>query len=113
MRILLFIVVALLPAFGYSQNNTARKIIDVHLHARSFDNYGNPPYPNPVTGSIPKWKNNAQVVQMTLDTLKKYQVVKAIVSGTLSRVQDFYQADAPRFIPSLDYDTDPLNTLGD
>jgi uncharacterized protein len=103
MRVLLLFIVAFLSQPVYSQNKVDRKIIDVHLHARPFNYYGNPPVPNPVTGVQPKWKNDAEVVQMTIDTMKKYGIVKAIISGTLSRVADFKNADTGRFIPSLDY----------
>ena len=103
MRILLCFIVGFFSQPVYSQNKVERKIIDVHLHARPFDYYGNPPAPNFITGVQAKWKNDAEVVQMTLDTLKKYGIVKAIISGTVSRVADFKNADPERFIPSLDY----------
>jgi predicted TIM-barrel fold metal-dependent hydrolase len=103
MRILVLSIVAFLSQIVYSQNKADRKIIDVHLHARTFNYYGDPPAPNPVTGARPKWKNDAEVVQMTIDTMKKYGIVKAIISGNLSRVADFRNADSGRFIPSLEY----------
>ena len=103
MKISLLFFIAILSLPVLSQDTIKRKIIDVHLHARPFDYYGNPPAPNFITGVQPKWKNDAEVVQMTLDTLKKYGIVKAIVSGTVSRVADFKNADPGRFIPSLDY----------
>ena len=103
MRIALLFFIAFLPLPVLSQDSSKRKIIDVHLHARPFDQYGNPPVPNFITGVQPKWKNDAEVVQMTIDTLKKYGIVKAIISGSSSRVADFRNADPGRFIPSLDY----------
>jgi predicted TIM-barrel fold metal-dependent hydrolase len=103
MRILCLFVIAFGFRPVYAQQTPGRKIIDMHLHARPFNYYGNPPAPNPVTRVKPTWKNDAEVVQMTIDTLKKYGVVKAIISGTISRVADFKNADPGRFIPSLDY----------
>lgn len=103
MRIMLLFIVAILPMLVLSQNATERKIIDVHLHARTFNYYGNPPAPSPATGMQPKWKTDGEVVQMTLDTLKKYGIVKAIISGNLSRVADFKNADSARFVSSLEY----------
>jgi uncharacterized protein len=90
-----------------------RKIIDVHLHARHFDSYGNPPYPNPVTGKSPSWKSDEDVVRETLSVLKKYNIVKAITSGSLDRISQFYQADPKRIIPSLDYPDPHNNPLPD
>lgn len=90
-----------------------RPIIEVHLHARSFNNYGDPPAPNPITGKRPEWKNNKEVVAMTLDTLKKYRVVRAITSGSLALVTDYQKADPGRIIPSLDYPDNQNSPLPD
>lgn len=100
---------ALFFCCGAQTRNGARKIIDVHLHARHVDSYGNPPYPNPVTGKAPSWKSDEDVVTETLSMLKKWNVVKAITSGSLDRISEFYQADPKRIIPSLDY-PDPHNS---
>ena len=102
MRYSFLFLATLLPLAVLSQD-PKRKIIDVHLHARTFNYYGNPPAPNPVTGLQPKWKNDAEVVQITLDTLKKYGIIKAIISGNLTRIADFKNADSARFVSSLEY----------
>ena len=103
MRLLFLFVITIISQLVYAQNKAERKIIDVHLHARAFDYYGNPPSPNPVTGLQPKWKNDQEVVQMTIDTLKKYGIEKAILSGILPRIADFQKVDSARIVPSLEY----------
>jgi len=94
---------------GAQSKQSTRRIIDVHLHARHFDSYGNPPFPNPITGQAPAWKNDEEVVKETLAVLKKYNIVKAITSGGLNRIFEFYNADPQRIVPSLDY-PDPQNS---
>ena len=80
-----------------------RKIIDVHFHARLYTDYPNPPPPNPKTGKIPAWKNDKEVIDIMLATLRANNVVKVIVSGSIATVNNFQMADPARFIPGFDY----------
>ena len=99
-----FILISFIALLSAGQKKIPqRKIIVVHFHARSFDDYGRPPAPNPVTGKIPNYKTDKDVVDIMLATLKKNNVVKVIASGSLIRVTDFVLADSTRFIPSLDF----------
>lgn len=86
-----------------SAQTQRRKIIDVHLHARHFNDYGDPPAPNPVTGVVPNWKNDKEVVEKTLSSLRKWNIQFAVVSGGLDLVSQFETADPARFIPSLEF----------
>jgi hypothetical protein len=90
-----------------------RKIIDVHFHARQFSDYGQTPPPNPKTGKIPTWKNDKEVIDVMLTTLKRNNVVKVIVSGSLITVRNFQMADSGRIIPALDYPGEQNNPLPD
>jgi len=112
MKRVLPLLLLLVAVSGRAQTG-ARKIIDVHLHARHFDTYGNPPYPNPVTGKAPTWQTDQQVIDETRTILKKYHVVYAIVSGGLERIGQFQKADAQLFIPSLDYPDPQHSALPD
>lgn len=103
MRIFFSFIASLFFLSAFSQKKASRNIIDVHLHARLFNDYGDPPSPNPLTGKKPQYTNDKEVAAMTLDTLRKYNVVYAIASGSLSRIIDFKQADTTRLIPSLEY----------
>lgn len=86
-----------------AQTQPARKIIDVHFHARLFTDYGKTPPPNPITGKIPPYKTDQEIVDIMMATLRKNNIVKAIVSGNLTRVSDYQKADSARFIPSLEW----------
>jgi hypothetical protein len=90
------------PLFGFSQTQK-RKIIDVHFHARYFDDYGFPPPANPLTGMIPQYKTNDELRDLTFATLKKNNIVKVICAGNLKRVNDYKIVDSAMVISSLEY----------
>ncbi|GAB4093585.1 amidohydrolase family protein [Flaviaesturariibacter terrae] len=106
--LLLATVVAAQPA-----NRPVRRIIDVHLHARGWTQYGTPPAANPVTAVAPRWSSDAEVMKATRDSLRRWGVVRAIVSGTPARAAAFRQYDSALFIPALDYGDDASNPLPD
>jgi hypothetical protein len=58
-------------------------IIDMHLHAMSWDQHGNPPPPNPVTGKVPTARTDKEAMEASLAELERYNVVKAVAGGTL------------------------------
>src|SRR5215207_10340114 len=95
---LLFTTIACLFLLSANKKIPQRKIIDVHLNARLADDYGTPPPSNPRTGKIPKWKNDKEVIEMTVATLKQCNVVKAIAQGSLLTIRNFQIADSGRFI---------------
>lgn len=90
-----------------------RKIIDVHFHTRSSGDYGVIPPPNPVTKKIPKAFTNEEIYNSNVMLLKKYNVVKAICSGTLARNADFISKDPKLFISSLEFPDHQNNPLPD
>jgi predicted TIM-barrel fold metal-dependent hydrolase len=90
-----------------------RKIIDVHFHTRSAGDYGVPAPPNPFTGKTPDAATNEAILVNNIAQLKKYNVVKAICSGTLNRNVDFIAKDPSRFISSLEYPDHQNNPLPD
>src|SRR4026208_1044302 len=90
-----------------------RKIIDVHFHARLTTDYPNPPRANPITGKIPHWKNDKEMMDIMLAALKDNGVVKAIVSGNITTVGNYQKADPERVIPGFDYPFEGNMTLPD
>ena len=56
-------------------------IIDMHLHAFGFDEYGNPPPPNEVTGKLPTARTDKEAMDASLTALKRYNIVKAVASA--------------------------------
>ncbi len=84
-------------------------IIDMHLHAFGFDEYGNPPPPNEITGKRPTARTDQDVLEETLAALRRYNVVKAVASGPLEDVLR-WRAAAPDLIIGGAY-CGPRNTL--
>jgi len=110
----LFIVLGCLLLLSANQEKIQqRKIIDVHFHARQFRDYGQTPAPNPKTGKIPTWKNDKEVIDAMLATLKLNNVVKVIACGSLTTVRNFQMADSGRIIPALNYPDVQNNPLPD
>ncbi|SNR81908.1 amidohydrolase family protein [Flavobacterium sp. ov086] len=109
-RILLFLLPILFLQNIIAQN---RKIIDVHFHTRSAGDYGKIPPPNPITGKTPEAQTNEAIFNSNIALLKKYNVVKAICSGTLKRNSDYISKDPTRFLSSLEYPDHQNNALPD
>ncbi|HWN88983.1 MAG TPA: hypothetical protein VNM35_07965, partial [Chitinophagaceae bacterium] len=113
MRLLYTIIACIFLSAANQKNNPPRKIIDVHFHAHSSTDYGKIPPPNPVTGKIPKWKNDKDVIDQMLATLKVNNVVKAIACGSFATIKEFQSADVERIIPALDFPDSQNNPLPD
>jgi uncharacterized protein len=73
-------------------------IIDMHLHAFSWDHQGNPPPPNPVTGKVPTARTNKEAMEASLAELKRYNVVRAVVGGPLEHVLRWRATEPERLI---------------
>lgn len=108
-----YFILLLIVGWTISLRAQSRRIIDVHFHTRSAGDYGVPPPPNPVTGKMPDAGTNQAILTHNLALLKKYNVVKAICSGTLLRNADFIAQDPKRFISSLEYPDHQNNPLPD
>ena len=96
MRILSIIIACLLLLSANQKKIQQRKIIDVHFHAHQSRDYGKTPPPNPVTGKIPKWKNDKEVIDIMLATLKKNNVIKAIASGQFIQLSGIFIWPIPK-----------------
>ncbi|MEP6835638.1 MAG: amidohydrolase family protein [Gemmatimonas sp.] len=68
-------------------------VIDMHLHAFAFNAYGNPAPPNEVTGLVPHYASDSAAMHATFDTLRRYNVVRAVASGPLADVQRWRAAN--------------------
>lgn len=67
-------------------------IIDMHLHAFGFDEYGDPPPANEISGKIPAARTDAAAMAASLDAMKKHGVVLAVASGPIEQVLDWKRA---------------------
>jgi len=113
MRILCIIIVSTFFLAADKKQTPLGKIIDVHFHARLLTDYSNPPPPNPRTGKIPEWKNDKEMMDIMLTTLKDNNVVKVIASGNVTTVGKYQMADPGRVIPGFDYPFKGNNSLPD
>jgi len=70
----------------------------MHLHAFGFDEYGNPPPPNEITGRLPTARTDKEALDASLAALKRYNIVKAVASGPLEDVLRWREAAPDRII---------------
>jgi predicted TIM-barrel fold metal-dependent hydrolase len=73
-------------------------IIDMHIHAFSWDHQGNPPPPNPVTGKVPAARTDKEAMEASLAELRRYNVVRAVAGGRSEHVSRWHAADPERII---------------
>ena len=73
-------------------------IIDMHLHAFPADFFGKAGLPNPVTGTPSAASTDEALLQASLTALERYNIVKAVTSGPLARVEQWRTAAPDRFI---------------
>ena len=78
-------------------------IIDMHLHAFRLDD-GMPPALNPVTGQPSAATTSAELRDMSLAALKRYSIVKAVVSGPSETVDQWFEAAPDRIIVGVHVD---------
>jgi uncharacterized protein len=73
-------------------------IIDMHLHAFSWDHQGNPPPSNPITGKVPSARTDKEAMDASLAELRRYNVIKAVAGGRLVQVSQWRASDPDRII---------------
>ena len=73
-------------------------IIDMHIHAFSWDDLGNPPPPSPVTGKAPTAHTDKEAMEASLAELRRYNVVRAVAGGRSEHVARWHAADPERII---------------
>jgi uncharacterized protein len=118
-KIKLFWIFALLCAFIGCRSNqpsdtardataAKRPIIDMHMHALTFEAYSNGERPpNPTTGKPPEAKTSADILRLTLEAMDRYNIKVAVLSGRLETVYE-WKAKAPdRFITSASFSGRP------
>ena len=66
-------------------------IIDMHIHAFSWDHQGNPPPPNPVTGKVPTARTDKEAMEASLAELRRYNVVRAVAGGPSEHVSRWHR----------------------
>jgi uncharacterized protein len=95
----LLTIFALAP--GAQKNETKRPpIIDVHMHAFEKDDRWTHKVPNPVTGQPMTATTEQTHMQATFAEMKKYNIVKAVVSNDYQAVLRWKAASPDHIIPS-------------
>lgn len=97
-------VFILYTTFSFAQEKPALPIIDMHLHAHLPDVPAGIPAPcdpQPCTGSSSATSSSQESLQLTLEQMDRYHIVKGYLSGTDLKILSAWQAEAPgRFIAS-------------
>jgi predicted TIM-barrel fold metal-dependent hydrolase len=75
-------------------------VIDMHLHAFGFDQYGDPAPPNEITGRVPEARSDAEAMAATFREMDRHGVVLAVASGPLDHVLRWRRADPGRILGS-------------
>jgi uncharacterized protein len=98
-----------------------RRIIDVHMHAYPAATVFTDPIVNPITGAKSPIHNGAEHMEACIAEMKRYNVVKGVVSGgdgdRLKAATDWRDRDPARFVAgagvrgSDDTPLPPLETL--
>ncbi len=87
-------------------------IIDMHLHSYRLDD-GRPPAVNPVTGRPSAARTSAELRDMSLAELERYNIVKAVASGPSETVAQWREAAPDRIMVGAFVDeASPLPDLG-
>jgi predicted TIM-barrel fold metal-dependent hydrolase len=82
---------------------SARRIIDVHVHAYNDGSMG-PNIPNPVTGARAYATSEAEHREATFCALSRHNVVRAVVSNDWRAVQRWKNQDPKRVIAGIGLD---------
>ena len=69
-------------------------IIDMHLHAFGFDEYGLPIPPNEITGRSPTYRSDREAMEATLAAMRAAGIVRAVASGPIRHVTRWRAAAA-------------------
>ncbi len=101
------------PGTNEGQRRSAKApIIDMHLHAFGFDEYGYPAPPNEVTGNAPTFDSDEAAMRGAFDALRRAGIVRAVASGPREHVDRWREA-APAWILGGAYtgSRDPLPSI--
>lgn len=101
-----FIFLLLIASTSLAQNSAQRHlpIIDVHAHAIAKDPRWDQKVANPITGQAMVATNEQAHMQATLAEMKKYNIVKAVVSGDYEATLRWKKTAPENIIVSYGFD---------
>jgi uncharacterized protein len=112
-NILSLILVLIFASAASAQKNELNRapIIDVHMHVYAEDERWTHRVPNPVTGQPMTATNERAHMQATLAEMKRYNVVKAVVSNDYQTAMRWKAASPDYIIPSYGFNDPALPDL--
>src|SRR5512142_2518131 len=67
-----------------------RPLIDMHMHALTFETWANGDRPpHPLTGKPPEAETSADILRLTLEAMDRYNIKLAVLSGRLGTVYEW------------------------
>jgi uncharacterized protein len=105
-RVLSLILLTVFASAAPAQKNEQNRppIIDVHMHVYAKDERWTHKVPNPITGQPMTATTEQAHMQATLAEMKKYNIVKAVVSNDYQAVLRWKAASPDRIIASYGFD---------
>jgi predicted TIM-barrel fold metal-dependent hydrolase len=87
-------------AVGYA-SVAKRPIIDMHMHAFTFEAWSNGDRPpHPTTGKPPEARTSADILRLTLEAMDRYNIRIGVLSGRLETVYAWKARAPDRFLTS-------------
>src|SRR5512146_1483784 len=88
------------PSDTASNASAARRpIIDMHMHALTFEAWSNGDRPpHPTTGKPPEAKTSADILRLTLEAMDRYNIKIGVLSGRLETVYAWKSKAPYRFL---------------
>ena len=107
-KLYLWCIAALLivngPAAAQKRQHFADPIIDVHMHCYSKTEWEEENHPNPVTGNPLTARNDQDHFRETVAAMKKYNIVRGMVSNNYDAALKWHDADPGRFIVGYSFE---------
>lgn len=110
-QILCSVLLIIFSSMVQAQNNEQRRgpIIDVHVHAYAKDERWTHKVPNPLSGQPMTATTEQDHMRATLAQMKKYNIVKGVISNDYQAVLRWKVAAPDQVIPSYGFD-DPSSS---
>ena len=95
-----------IPCLISAQTDTNKKppIIDMHMHSYPVEYMGESNIPNPVTGRPSGAASDEELMLATLSEMRRYNIVKAVISGPLDVVYRWKSEEPKSLIGGVYFD---------
>lgn len=108
---LIFLTALALPALGQKTGPQRAPIIDVHMHCYAQDDRWTHKVPNPLTGQPMTATTEKAHMEATFAEMRKYNIVKGVVSNDYNAALRWKTAAPEAIIPSYGFDDPALPDL--